>query len=325
MGLFNFIYRSLRSSSLEECLHGEDTWALVTGGSDGIGRGFVEELLARGFNVFVHGRTEAKLLALQEELAAQFPARKIEHLCFDAGSADVEGTIAAMVAQIGDRRITVLVNNVGYQSHWTPFVLQAPSEAQTIIRVQSDCPTLLTHALLPALGRSAPAAIVNVGGLTSEYPALLLAVHSGAKAYFIAFTEALALEMKYFDVWRPQEKTKWAAVLSGESGEGAGETSTPKVEPPRIYVHAINVHNVATSSNLSSPSFFIPTPRRMAKAALDVVGCGEVFVTAYWRHALMGALLQVLPRGVVQSAMAKEISRLRKLEDGRQGANGTHS
>ena len=92
--------------------------------------------------------------------------------------------------------------------------------------------------------------------------------------------------------------------------------------PPKIYMHAINVHEVSSNSNPASLSFFVPTSRRMARAALDIVGCGSIFVTAYWRHALMGAMLKVLPRWVVQSAMAKEIDRLRKLEDARQSANG---
>ena len=123
----------------------------------------------------------------------------------------VSGSISAIVSRIGDRRITVLVNNVGYQSRWTPFVLQPTSEAQTVIRVQSDFPTLLTHALLPVLAKNLPAAILNIGGLSSEYPAPFLAVHSGAKAYFVAFTEALALELKYFNV---QPSLKFTQLVS---------------------------------------------------------------------------------------------------------------
>ena len=44
-----------------------DPWTIVTGGSNGIGRGYVEELLYRGFNVIVHARSEEKVTKLQAE------------------------------------------------------------------------------------------------------------------------------------------------------------------------------------------------------------------------------------------------------------------
>jgi FlaA1/EpsC-like NDP-sugar epimerase len=49
-----------------------DPWATVTGGRDGIGRGYVEELLSRDFNVIVHGRSEEKLAKLQAELQTEY-------------------------------------------------------------------------------------------------------------------------------------------------------------------------------------------------------------------------------------------------------------
>jgi 17beta-estradiol 17-dehydrogenase / very-long-chain 3-oxoacyl-CoA reductase len=51
--------------SLDKCKdNNAELWAIVTGGSDGIDRGYVEELLSRNFNVIVHGRSKEKLAKL---------------------------------------------------------------------------------------------------------------------------------------------------------------------------------------------------------------------------------------------------------------------
>lgn len=208
--------------------------------------------------------------------------------------------------------VTVLVNNVGYQSKWAPFVHQQSSEMLDVLRVQTEFPTILISRLLPLLAQNEPSAMLNVGGLTSQYPASLLAVHSGAKSYFVEFTEALATEMKQFEMWLPEEQERWLEISSPLATSDS--EASKRTKAPNIMIHAINLHSVASSSNLSAPSFFTPSGRVMAKAALGMVGCGQIFVTAYWRHALMGAVLAMMPRSMVVSLMGKEIARLRKLE-----------
>ena len=42
-------------------VYGENSWVVVTGGSDGIGFGFCEELAARGFNICIISRSGDKI------------------------------------------------------------------------------------------------------------------------------------------------------------------------------------------------------------------------------------------------------------------------
>jgi len=48
-------------------IYGE-CWAVVTGGSDGLGRAFAESLALRGFNIILIARTESKLKVTAEWL-----------------------------------------------------------------------------------------------------------------------------------------------------------------------------------------------------------------------------------------------------------------
>ena len=81
----HLLYRLLRfihlyfiqQSKLPRYLHsGENTYALVTGASDGIGVELARQLLAKGFNVILHGRNPEKLSRIQQDLSKQFPNRR---------------------------------------------------------------------------------------------------------------------------------------------------------------------------------------------------------------------------------------------------------
>jgi hypothetical protein len=65
----------------------QQSWALVTGASDGIGKGFAQELCSRGFNVIIHGRNEKKLLGVKKELESQWKDVQIKVFVMDAGNA----------------------------------------------------------------------------------------------------------------------------------------------------------------------------------------------------------------------------------------------
>ena len=48
--------------------YGNKSWALITGASDGIGKGFCEELARIGFNLILVARNESKLNTLAKDL-----------------------------------------------------------------------------------------------------------------------------------------------------------------------------------------------------------------------------------------------------------------
>ena len=48
--------------------YGKNTWAFVTGATDGIGKGFAEALAREGFNIILVSRTQEKLQKFESEL-----------------------------------------------------------------------------------------------------------------------------------------------------------------------------------------------------------------------------------------------------------------
>ncbi len=107
----------LRPSSAKRYLHGNAPYAIVTGATDGIGKATAVELLTRGFNVILHGRNEAKMQKVVEELRATLAGKG------NADKADIRYFLAdveksghdfeKMIAPFKDLHITVVLHNVG--------------------------------------------------------------------------------------------------------------------------------------------------------------------------------------------------------------------
>ena len=63
--------------------YGQNSWAVVTGASDGIGRGFCEELARIGFNIVLISRTKTKLDTVAKSLTEINPSIKTKIIIYD--------------------------------------------------------------------------------------------------------------------------------------------------------------------------------------------------------------------------------------------------
>ena len=85
--------------------------ALVTGGSQGIGRACAELLAAEGVDVAIAARDEDRLQAVAEELSSNSAGRVVPVAGDMSKAADVSRVIAGATAALG--KVDILVNNAG--------------------------------------------------------------------------------------------------------------------------------------------------------------------------------------------------------------------
>ena len=86
--------------------------ALITGGSQGLGRAMAGHFLAAGANVVICARNEKELLAARDELAREFPARKVlARTCDVPDEAGVNELVAFALRELGS--LEALVLNAG--------------------------------------------------------------------------------------------------------------------------------------------------------------------------------------------------------------------
>ena len=138
----------------------EETTVLITGATDGLGRGVARDLAARGATVLLHGRSRDKLDALSAELggAQAFQA--------DLASLDDVRRLAAEVEDSTDQ-LHVLISNAGIGTGRPDGTTRQESKDGLELRfaVNHLAGFLLTLRLLPLLRRSAPARVVYVASL----------------------------------------------------------------------------------------------------------------------------------------------------------------
>lgn len=76
----------LRPSSVHDNLHVPPAYALVIGAHDGIGKALAKELYDKGFHLILHGRNEAKMRAVADEIRAR-GTRNVLYFLADASDA----------------------------------------------------------------------------------------------------------------------------------------------------------------------------------------------------------------------------------------------
>ncbi|KAH9825418.1 putative steroid dehydrogenase 4 [Teratosphaeria destructans] len=290
-----WVWRSIRPSRLNIYCHAETgSWALVTGASDGIGRAFAEELLARGFNVLLHGRNQPKLHALQQSLQARFPHRTLDHVVADAARPDhPEQTVLERVHRLPGK-LTVLVNNVG-GIHQEPLFLAldhlTPHDLSATINCNLRFPTLLTAALLPTLKSTQPSLILNCGSFGGVVACPYITTYTATKAYIHNFTEGLRRELL---------------------AEGFQPVLRPEVRG--IEVMGLVIGNVLSRSNKEEMPYFTISAGACARGALRRVGSGKALECVSWRQALLFWVMQCLPARTLDGITVDTMRRRVELE-----------
>jgi NAD(P)-dependent dehydrogenase (short-subunit alcohol dehydrogenase family) len=136
---------------------------LVTGATDGLGRGVAERLAAGGATVLVHGRDDARGEATIRDIRDATGNERLRWYRADLASlADVRALAERVTAD--EPRLDALVNNAGIGTTLPGDGARQVSADGYELRFQVNylAHYLLTRLLLPVLERSAPARIVNV-------------------------------------------------------------------------------------------------------------------------------------------------------------------
>jgi NADP-dependent 3-hydroxy acid dehydrogenase YdfG len=179
------------------CRDLENTVALVTGASSGIGQAAARALAGRGASVALAARRGGRLQELAGEIAdAGGTALPIEADVSDRGQADM--AVAHTVEELG--RLDVLVNNAGVMLLGP--VAQAPLEEwERMIHVNLLGLLYTARAALPHLSEAAEEGprrasdLVNISSVAGRQARKGSAVYNATKHGVGAFSEALRQEV----------------------------------------------------------------------------------------------------------------------------------
>jgi NAD(P)-dependent dehydrogenase (short-subunit alcohol dehydrogenase family) len=177
---------------------------LVTGATDGIGNGTARELARMGATVLLHGRSQEKLDAVRQEIAAETANARLQTYQADFSSLAEVRRLADQVIS-ANAQLHVLINNAGIGAGARGRQQRQVSEDGYELRfaVNHLAPFLLTHLLVPALIGDGRARVVNVASAAQQEidfaNVMLESGYSGMRAYS---QSKLAMVMATFEFAR---------------------------------------------------------------------------------------------------------------------------
>ena len=178
-----------------------ETFTLITGASEGIGKEFARIAAERGRNVILSARSADKLEALAAELSE---AHGVKAVAIPADLAE-PGAAEALWAKASDgRQIDFLVNNAGLGRNG-PFDGETHGDGGwerelASIQVNVVALTTLMKLAIPHLKAAERGRILNVASLAGFMPGPGMAVYHATKAYVVSLSRAVREELSETDV-----------------------------------------------------------------------------------------------------------------------------
>ncbi|KAH8115472.1 3-ketoacyl-CoA reductase, partial [Phellopilus nigrolimitatus] len=246
-----------------------NSWAVITGATDGIGKEFALQLAKAGYNILLVSRTTGKLNAVASEIATKFTSSKTKILAIDF-SAPTESDYRALEEVCNELDVGILVNNVG-RSHEFPvsFAQTTLDEQQAIINININGTLRVTQIVLNKMLAQHRGLVLTLSSFAGAIPSPLLATYSASKAFLQTWSDALQAELK---------------------GNG-------------IDIECVSTYFVVSNmSRIRRATAFIPMPKTYVSSVLRKVGlsCGALWTgrpstsTPYWSHALLDYLINVV-------------------------------
>jgi NAD(P)-dependent dehydrogenase (short-subunit alcohol dehydrogenase family) len=185
--------------------------AVITGASNGMGRGIADRFASEGANVCLLAREASRL----ESVAAAIGDRATPVAC-DVGDADsVRGAFDQIASRFG--KIDVLINNAAIYRPCRVEVLSDADIAQTIATNLAG-PINTCRAAIPLLRAAGGGDIVNVSSESTLHPFPMLSLYAATKAGLEAFGVSLGQELQEDDI-------RVTTVVQGTAiGAGGGST-----------------------------------------------------------------------------------------------------
>lgn len=171
-----------------------NTFALVTGGSRGIGKAICIRLAQDGYNIIINYRSGAEH-AQQVKEEVEKLGRKAELLPFDVSdSKATENAISQWLEVHKDSTISVLVNNAGIRND-TLLATMNTAQWHSVIGTTLDGFYNVTQPILKKMLRARNGRIINMASLSGMMGIPGQTNYSAAKAALIGATKALAKEV----------------------------------------------------------------------------------------------------------------------------------
>lgn len=165
---------------------------LITGASGGIGLAMAKRLAPRSTRLILTARSTERLEAAARECRS-LGANEVVVLPVDLAATDGPDQLLGEIAR-RSLTVDVLVNNAGYGLAGE-FLALGEAEQLDIVRLNVLAVVALTRRLLPGMVQRRRGIVFNVASTAGFAPGPYMATYYATKAFVIAWSEAIRLEL----------------------------------------------------------------------------------------------------------------------------------
>jgi len=175
----------------------KESFAVITGASQGLGKAFAESLAKKKINIILVSLPNQNLKELSQEIA--------EHYNIKTYYYETDLSVNENVFKLTDWlnksfNIYILINNAGVGGT-RKFLDATSSYINNILQVNITATSLITHQLLPNLLKQPQSYILNVSSMAAFSPIGFKTVYPASKTFIHSFSRGLNEELKDTNVF----------------------------------------------------------------------------------------------------------------------------
>ena len=171
---------------------------LISGGTEGIGKGAVIQLLDDGFNVATFSRSKNKCNSLTKELAAKYNQNRFLVM---TGDVTDENSLKKVVNETIKKfnSIDILINNAGI-GYFVDCDKVDMNRFQEMIQINIIGVALLTKLVVPYMKKKKSGLILNVSSIAGKMAYSNGEFYSATKFALMGYSEGIRKELKEFGI-----------------------------------------------------------------------------------------------------------------------------
>ncbi len=168
--------------------------AIVTGAGSGIGAATAELLAANKLKLVLNGRTESKLMAVEEKIKNKYPDTDIKIITGDVSQAkDCETLVADTIKAFG--RCDILINNAGIATKSALLTEISEDDIHKTIDINLKGAIFMMQAVLRQwMVPNQHGVIININSISGKTAFPYWSIYDASKFGLRAITEAVAEE-----------------------------------------------------------------------------------------------------------------------------------
>ena len=176
--------------------YGHRPWALITGGSSGMGLEYARQLAEIGCNLLLVSNQKEELDKVARDLRTD-EIQVVPHYQNLATETAAEELLAFCQAE--NLQIDILINNAG-MFFFEELTRENEAKALTMMRLHTFTPTRLCIQFGEEMKKRGYGYIINMSSMAAKLPCPGITIYSATKAYLKSFGKSLYFEMRPYDV-----------------------------------------------------------------------------------------------------------------------------